>query len=254
MRDKVAVALIRSTSRGADRGAPLRRSPAGTLFAGPAALPRRRRCRHAGDATAAWTRQPTRRRWPRSGRPVEPDRGAVRRHPGPQAGGDEARSSDYLKERLGSADPRGDGGVRGGAARVFPLLYDEHRATPGRRLRGEAEALGARLRLGAVGLSRPGLHDPGRQPKPDDVTLEIGTGSGFQSALLSRIVKQRLFDRDHRAAGQGGRPDLRAARLRQRAHPGRRRLLRLARGGRAASTSSSSPAPRNMRRRSCSSR
>jgi protein-L-isoaspartate(D-aspartate) O-methyltransferase len=27
------------------------------------------------------------------------------------------------------------------------------------------------------------------RPKPDDVTLEIGTGSGFQSSLLSRIVK-----------------------------------------------------------------
>jgi protein-L-isoaspartate(D-aspartate) O-methyltransferase len=26
-------------------------------------------------------------------------------------------------------------------------------------------------------------------PRPDDVTLEIGTGSGFQSSLLSRIVK-----------------------------------------------------------------
>jgi protein-L-isoaspartate(D-aspartate) O-methyltransferase len=28
------------------------------------------------------------------------------------------------------------------------------------------------------------------KPGPDDVTLEIGTGSGFQSALLSRIVKR----------------------------------------------------------------
>ena len=28
------------------------------------------------------------------------------------------------------------------------------------------------------------------KPKSDDVTLEIGTGSGFQSALLSRIVKR----------------------------------------------------------------
>jgi len=27
-------------------------------------------------------------------------------------------------------------------------------------------------------------------PKPTDITLEIGTGSGFQSALLSRIVKR----------------------------------------------------------------
>ena len=28
------------------------------------------------------------------------------------------------------------------------------------------------------------------QPKPDDIVLEIGTGSGFQISLLSRIVKQ----------------------------------------------------------------
>ena len=28
------------------------------------------------------------------------------------------------------------------------------------------------------------------QAKPEDTTLEIGTGSGFQSALLSRIVKK----------------------------------------------------------------
>jgi len=28
------------------------------------------------------------------------------------------------------------------------------------------------------------------QPKPSDVSLEIGTGSGFQSAILSRIVKE----------------------------------------------------------------
>ena len=55
------------------------------------------------------------------------------------------------------------------------------------------------------------------KPKPGDVTLEIGTGSGFQSSLLSRIVKTGLLDRDHRAAGQGGGQDLRAARLRQRA-------------------------------------
>ena len=26
-------------------------------------------------------------------------------------------------------------------------------------------------------------------PKPTDVTLEIGTGSGFQSSLLSRVVR-----------------------------------------------------------------
>ena len=28
------------------------------------------------------------------------------------------------------------------------------------------------------------------QPKPTDVSLEIGTGSGFQSAILSRLVKE----------------------------------------------------------------
>jgi len=34
-----------------------------------------------------------------------------------------------------------------------------------------------------------GLHDQVAKPKDSDITLEIGTGSGFQSALMSRIVK-----------------------------------------------------------------
>ena len=73
----------------------------------------------------------------------------------------------------------------------FHYLYSEHRATPGDAYEDTPKPWGAGLRVGAVGLSRPGLHDAGLSSRsPADVTLEIGTGSGFQSALLSRIVKQ----------------------------------------------------------------
>ena len=37
-------------------------------------------------------------------------------------------------------------------------------------------------------------------PQPTDKVLEIGTGSGYQAAVLSPLVERRLHDRDRRAA------------------------------------------------------
>ncbi len=43
-------------------------------------------------------------------------------------------------------------------------------------------------------------------PQPTDKVLEIGTGSGYQAAVLSKLVARGLHDRDRREAGpQGGR-------------------------------------------------
>ena len=42
-------------------------------------------------------------------------------------------------------------------------------------------------------------------PQPTDRVLEIGTGSGYQAAVLVAVGGQGLFDRNCRAAGQARR-------------------------------------------------
>jgi protein-L-isoaspartate(D-aspartate) O-methyltransferase len=72
----------------------------------------------------------------------------------------------------------------------FHYLYDARRATPGDAYEADpkpwALGYGSALSdyLGQAYMTQIAA------PKPDEVTLEIGTGSGFQSALLSRIVKR----------------------------------------------------------------
>jgi protein-L-isoaspartate(D-aspartate) O-methyltransferase len=72
----------------------------------------------------------------------------------------------------------------------FHYLYSERRATPGDAYEDTPKpwALGYGSALSDY-LGQAYMTQIAR-PGPDDVTLEIGTGSGFQSALLSRIVKQ----------------------------------------------------------------
>src|SRR5258708_31707514 len=72
----------------------------------------------------------------------------------------------------------------------FHYVYDSHHATPGDAYEETpkpwALGYGSALSdyLGQAYMTQIAA------PKPDDITLEIGTGSGFQSALLSRIVKR----------------------------------------------------------------
>ncbi len=72
----------------------------------------------------------------------------------------------------------------------FHYLYDQHRATPG-------DAYEANPKPWALGYGSALSDYLGQaymtqvcKPRPDHVTLEIGTGSGFQSAVLSRIVSR----------------------------------------------------------------
>ena len=68
------------------------------------------------------------------------------------------------------------------------------------------------------------------EPKPTDRVYEVGTGSGYQSAILSRLVKDVYSVEIHAPLGQAGRRGPQGAGLHEHPHPGRRRLRRLARG------------------------
>ena len=101
-----------------------------------------------------------------------------------------ARIQDYLAERFGQADPRVLAAFRQVPREYYHYLYPEH-------LSQAAEAYEEVPKPWALGYGSVLSDYLGQaymtqiaQPKPGDVSLEVGTGSGFQSSLLSRIVKQ----------------------------------------------------------------
>jgi protein-L-isoaspartate(D-aspartate) O-methyltransferase len=96
----------------------------------------------------------------------------------------------YLKDHLGAADPDVVAAFQAVPREYFHYLYSEHRATPGDAYEETPKpwALGYGSALSDY-LGQAYMTQVAK-PGPNDVTLEIGTGSGFQSALLSRIVKQ----------------------------------------------------------------
>jgi len=96
----------------------------------------------------------------------------------------------YLTTHLGSADPAVLAAFQAVPREYFHYQYDAHRATPGdcyeENPKPWALGFGSALSdyLGQAYMTQV------LGPKPEHVTLEIGTGSGFQSSLLSRIVSK----------------------------------------------------------------
>ena len=141
------------------------------------------------SAASPWTREAFEDAMRRSGRPIDLSQSqfdAIQaRRPAAMA-----RISSYLKDRLGSADP-----AVMHAFEVVPREYYHYNYAERRALAGEAYE--ADPKPWALGYGSALSDYLGQaymtqicKPQPGDTTLEIGTGSGFQSSLLSRIVKQ----------------------------------------------------------------
>ena len=73
----------------------------------------------------------------------------------------------------------------------FHYSYDGGRASPGEAYEAEAKPWGIGYGSALSDYLGQAYMTQVCQPKPDHVVLEIGTGSGFQSALLSRIVAKQ---------------------------------------------------------------
>ncbi len=94
----------------------------------------------------------------------------------------------YLQMRLGKADPLVLSAFQALPREYFHYNYEEHRSTCGDAYDSPAKpwALGYGSALSDY-LGQAYMTQICR-PKPGEVSLEIGTGSGYQSSLLSRIV------------------------------------------------------------------
>ncbi|MDP9096115.1 MAG: protein-L-isoaspartate O-methyltransferase [Pseudomonadota bacterium] len=141
------------------------------------------------NAGSGWTRDAYERAMRESGRPIDITDGqfaAIQaRRPGALK-----HIETYLTQRLGNADPAVMKAFGEVPREYYHYFYPDRRSQGGVAYEDDpkpwALGYGSALSdyLGQAYMSQV------CKPQPGDVTLEVGTGSGFQSSLLSRIVKK----------------------------------------------------------------
>jgi protein-L-isoaspartate(D-aspartate) O-methyltransferase len=98
------------------------------------------------------------------------------------------RIEAYLKDHLGSADPAVMAAFEAVPREYYHYEYPEHRASPGDAYEDNPKPWGLGYGSALSDYLGQAYMTQICKPKSGEVTLEVGTGSGFQSSLLSRIV------------------------------------------------------------------
>jgi protein-L-isoaspartate(D-aspartate) O-methyltransferase len=96
----------------------------------------------------------------------------------------------YLTERLGTADPAVLAAFEAVPREYYHYLYEAHRATPGDAYEAEPKPWGLGYGSALSDYLGQAYMTQVCKPQPGEVSLEVGTGSGFQSSILSRIVRE----------------------------------------------------------------
>lgn len=116
------------------------------------------------------------------------------------------RIANYLRDRLGEADPNVLRAFAEVPREYFHFDYATRRASPG-------DAYESGPKPWAIGFGSALSDYLGQaymtqmcQPRPEHVVLEIGTGSGFQAALLSRLVRKQYSIEIIEPLGRGVAP------------------------------------------------
>jgi len=95
----------------------------------------------------------------------------------------------YLAQRFGKADPAVLKAFAELPREYYHYQYAEKRSIAGETYESEAKPWAIGFGSALSDYLGQAYMTQALQPRPTDTVLEIGTGSGFQSSLLSRIVK-----------------------------------------------------------------
>ncbi len=143
-----------------------------------------------GLAQAAWTREAFLEAMRAGNRPAELSQASFNAI---QARKQAAlrRIEAYLRERFREADPAVLRAFAEVPREYFHYLHDSRRSTAADAYEAEAKPWGLGFGSALSDYLGQAYMTQVCAPKPDHVVLEVGTGSGFQAALLSRIVARQ---------------------------------------------------------------